>query len=178
MPRSQTRLSHRTPRMAFLHQLNLFSMISLASIEQPQKIIWTGYLLLIATVLIAGDSLYTTYLYPVIAPIVALEVCSWAKPRKFYLAGVAITVYLTLLGYLSINWLSTNPDGFLVVGHLLSLTGLVIGSIVLSTQDRPAYGPAATLLLGAMSASVGFLLAQGIVCNTVMYCGALSIGLQ
>ncbi|MBS4017781.1 hypothetical protein [Azonexus hydrophilus] len=150
------------------------AMISLVAFGVPQRIIWGGYFLLVSMVVAAGDSLYTAYLYPVIAPIVALEICSWRKLRSFYLSGVAVVIYLTLVSYLSINWFSANPEGFLVVGHLLSLPGLVIGAIALSLQDRPTYGPAASILLGATGASIGFLLAQGVVCNTVMYCGALS----
>lgn len=149
-------------------------MINLATFGLPQLIIWGGYFLLVGTVVAAGDSLYTAYLYPVIAPIVALEICSWRKLRSFYLSGVALVIYLTMVIYLSINWFLAQPEGFLVVGHLLSLPGLVIGAIALSMQDRPNYGPAASILLGATSASIGFLLAQGVVCNTVMYCGVLS----
>lgn len=149
-------------------------MISLAALGLPQRLIWGGYFLLIGTVVIAGDSLHTAYLYPVLAPILALEICTWRRIRSFFLAGVAMVTYLTLLIYLSINWFATNPEGFLVVGHLLSLPGLVIGAMVLSRRDRPTYGPAASILIGAIGASGGFLLAQGVVCNTVMHCGALS----
>lgn len=149
-------------------------MISLATFGLPQRIIWGGYFLLVCTVIAAGDSLYTAYLYPVVAPIVTLKICSWSKPRSFYLAGVAVVIYLTLFSYLSINWFSANPEGFLVVGHFLSLPGLVVGAIALSQRDFSTYGPAASILLGATGASIGFLLAQGVVCNTAMYCGALS----
>jgi hypothetical protein len=150
----------------------------LAALVTPKRIIWGGYFLLLGTVIAAGDSLHTAYLYPVIAPIVALEICSWRKPRSFYLSGVALVIYLTLFGYLSFNWFSANPEGFLVVGHFLSLPGLVIGAIALSLRDRPTNGPAASLLLGATGSSIGFLLAQGVVCNTVMYCGVLSLSFR
>jgi hypothetical protein len=153
-------------------------MISPANFGLSQRIIWGGYFLLVGTVVAAGDSLHTGYLYPVIAPIVALAICSWTRPRSLYLAGVAVIIYLTLFIYLSFNWFSAKPEGFLVVGHLLSLPGLVIGAIALSLHDRPTYGPAASTFLGATGACIGFLLAQGIVCNTAIYCGAVSLAFK
>lgn len=71
-------------------------MINLATFGLPKRIIWGGYFLLVCTVIAAGDSLYTAYLYPVVEPIVALEICSWSKPRSFYLAGVAVVISVQL----------------------------------------------------------------------------------
>ena len=149
-------------------------MINLATFGLPQRIIWGGYCLLICTVIALGDTFYTGYIYPVLTPVVALAICSFTKPRFFYLSGVAVVIYLTLLIYLCINWFSTKPEGFLVVGHLLSMPGLLASAIFLSRRDRPTYGPAASMVLGAIGASIGFLVAQAVVCNSVMYCGAVS----
>ncbi|MDP1892525.1 MAG: hypothetical protein Q8K87_00075 [Hydrogenophaga sp.] len=141
----------------------------------PQSILWGGYFFVIATVIVAGDSFYTAYVYPVIAPIVTLQFCSWANVRPYYLSGVAVIVYLSMLIYLSINWFSSNPEGFLVIGHLLSLPGLVIGSIALAKWDHVGtHGHAASLFLGTVGAGIGFLVAQTLACNTVIYCGWIS----
>lgn len=141
----------------------------------PQRILWGGYFLLIVTVIVFGDSLHTAYIYPVVAPIVVLEICSWANLRPYYLSGVAVIIYLTMLVYLSINWFSSNLEGFLVIGHFLSLSGLIVGSIALAKWDRVGTcGPAASLFLATVGAGIGFLVAQALVCNAVMFCGGLS----
>ncbi len=141
----------------------------------PQRILWGGYFLLIATVIVFGDSLHTIYIYPVVAPIVVLEICSWANLRPYYLSGVAVIIYLTMLIYFSINWFSSNPEGFLVIGHFLSLPGLIVGSIALAKWDRAGIcGPSASLFLATVGAGTGFLVAQALVCNTAMSCGWLS----
>lgn len=141
----------------------------------PQSILWGGYILLVVAVIVGGDSLSTAYLYPLLAPIVTFEICSWAEMRPYYLAGVSVVMFLTILIYLSINWFSSRPEGLLVLGHLFSLPGLILGAIAFSNRDRTGtHGYAASVFLGIVGASIGFSVAQGVTCNTVMYCGALS----
>ena len=133
----------------------------LAKFDLPQRIIWGGYFLLVFAVIVAGDSLYTLYLYPVIVPIVVLEICSWRQPRSFYLCGVAVVLYLSLFCYLSMNWFAAKPEGLLALGHMFSLPGLVVGAIAFAWLDRPSYGQLHRLLSAPWALALAFWWLKG-----------------
>lgn len=127
----------------------------------PEWILWGACVCVLISVLVGGDVLFTHYLYPVLVPLVVLEICSWAQPRRYFLAGVSVVLALTLLGYLSINWFAQQPEGFLVVGHLMSLPGLILGAVFFAKKDRTTNGgPYQSLGYGILSAGTGFLVAQ------------------
>ena len=122
-----------------------------------------------------GDPLYLGLWYYFVVPAVALSISFALRSSPLFLTGVSLAIVATLLTYMSINWRAARPEGLLGLGHLFSLPGLVIGLIVGAHLSKSTNRPVIALLLGLLAALAGFLFNQLMVCNTVMWCGPLSI---
>ena len=81
---------------------------------------------------------------------------------------------------MSINWNATRPEGLLGLGHLFSLPGAFIGVLVTAivARKKAATHPFVLFLFGFVGLLVGYFLNQLVVCNTVMWCGPLSLPLK
>jgi hypothetical protein len=100
------------------------------------------------------------------------------KPRPAVIAGVAVVLALYLaIFYLCIH-LSHDRDGSLAwLGYLFSLPGAIAGALraVFLLRKRPLYSIISAGFTAASLVFVGLLVNQTIVCNTIMYCGRLSV---
>ncbi len=76
---------------------------------------------------------------------------------------------------MSINWSAERPEGLLALGHLTSLPGAAIGIVLALLVARRIQTPALILLAAFSGLLTGFFVNQLVVCNTVMWCGPLSL---
>jgi len=129
-------------------------------------------LLSITIVLIFGDALYVGFWYYIAIPLVAFLLTLPFKPHQLFLTGISLVIQLTLITYLYINLTTERPEGLLVLGHLFSLPGLAVGiiatSIYVKSKSKNKY---IMLAIGFSGASLGFVINQLIICNTLIYCG-------
>jgi hypothetical protein len=133
-----------------------------------------------AFVLIEGDALYIGLWYYLFVPFAILGLCAIIRPKPFFFFGASLALSITFISYLLINWGASRPDGLLGLGHLFSLPGALIGVLIAaSISKRHVFvgSPLATIV-GFLGVSLGFLSNQLLVCNTVMWCGPLSLSLK
>jgi hypothetical protein len=132
-------------------------------------------LLLPAVVLLLGDPIYIGIWYYFVVPAVALGLGAAFRVKPLFLSGVSLAVTVTLLIYMSINWSAERPEGLLGLGHLFSLPGAGIGVMLGAVLSKQTEYPLAGLLSGLLGLLSGFLVNQIVVCNTLMWCGPLSM---
>ena len=132
-------------------------------------------LVLPTVVLLAGDPLYAGLWYYLAVPAVALGIGAAFHAKPLFLLGTSLAVATTLLTYMSINWSAERPEGLLALGHLTSLPGAAIGIVLALLVARRIQTPALILLAAFSGLLTGFFVNQLVVCNTVMWCGPLSL---
>lgn len=138
--------------------------------------------MLIALVLYAsasGGTLYAGFWYPVAIPLLIVVWCLILGTPAYFLTGTTAATVVTLLIYINIISTTEHPDGLLVLGHLFSIPGMLmgIGIAAWALKHRlTATLPWIVASIGFVGAALGFLAAQLIVCNSLMYCSVLSWG--
>jgi predicted membrane protein len=134
-------------------------------------------LAVICVVIVKGDALYFGIWYYFVVPAVLLGLCAVLRAKPLFLFGSSCALSLTLIFYLALNWRSARPEGLLGLGHVFSLPGAVVGALIATVLLRRVVstGPALALVTGFSGVMVGFLINQLLVCNTVMWCGPLSL---
>lgn len=127
--------------------------------------------------MIAGDSLYVGIWYYFAVFFTTICIASFFKPIPYFQTGAAIGIAITFLAYLYINWSSSRPEGLLGLGHLFSLPGAAFGLIIsaISLKRTPTKTFRIGFLFGLLGVLIGFSINQLLVCNTLMWCGSLSI---
>lgn len=135
-------------------------------------------LLLIFTVLIQGDSLYVGLWYYFAVAGTAFVITVLIRPRPGFLTGVSVALAMIFVFYLQINQGGSRPDGLLVLAHLFSLPGALIGLLAAGwvVRQRTASSSIAALLLAMLGVTIGFFLNQLLLCRTLMYCGKILSG--
>lgn len=133
---------------------------------------------LLIIVLFAGDLIYAGLWYYIAVPIAALALAAVFRVKPLFLFGTSIAIATTLLAYMAINFFSAHPEGLLVLGHLFSLPGAGVGIIFGAMFARGLQNPIIIFLLALLCLLGGFFINQLIICNTVMWCGSLSIGIS
>lgn len=131
----------------------------------------------ILLVLILGDAMYIGIWYYLAIPIAALLIAWGFKSPPLFQTGAVLGLSVTFLIYLSLNWSAERPEGLLGLGHLFSLPGAAIG-LVLSAyivKIRSIVGVLVGFTMGLLGVLAGFFINQVVVCNTVMWCGVLSV---
>lgn len=113
-----------------------------------------------------------------VVPITAIAIGVIAGAKPLFLLGTSLAVSVTLLGYVAINLSLARPDGLLALGHLLSLPGAAVGTLIGAFLSRRLSNQISVMALGFTGALVGFFLNQLFVCNTLMWCGALSLPIR
>ena len=130
--------------------------------------------LVLSVVITFGDALYAGLWYYLLVLTVGLIAVTFFKPPALYHFGVTIGLALTLLFYLSVNYTADKPEGLLGLGHLYSLPGALMGSMIIAYRLKEA-----TLwkgfVCGFVAILVGFVISQLLVCNALMWCGPFSI---
>ena len=134
----------------------------------------------LALVSIKGDALYVGLWYYLLVPLVILGLSARLKPQPLFLLGASIALSITFVFYLRINWQASRPEGLLGLGHLFSLPGALIGSLIVARAMK--YSSSVSCLssgfMGFGSLGLGYFANQLLVCNTVFWCGPLSLPLK
>ncbi|WP_233080872.1 hypothetical protein [Rheinheimera soli] len=141
------------------------------------KLFMASIVLMLCVVLLFGDAMFVGLWYYVAVPVAAALLVWPFKPRPLFLFGVSIGLDITFAVYLCINYFSNQPEGLLGLGHLFSLPGAALGLIICAFLMRRGFGTTiwAALLLGIVGTLLGFIINQLVVCNTVMWCGPLTV---
>lgn len=125
--------------------------------------------------LLLGDPLYLGTWYYLAVPLTAITIGVTARAKPLFVLGTSLAVSLTLLIYAAVNLSLARPEGLLALGHLFSLPGAAAGTLIGAFLSRRLSRPISVLALGFAGTLVGFFLNQLVVCNTVIWCGALSL---
>lgn len=129
---------------------------------------------------VKGDALYLGIWYYFAVPIVILGACAALRPTPLFLTGTSFGIAITLLCVMSINWGASRPEGLLGLGHVFSLPGAIIGAVLAASLAKRKFEnkPFTALLLGLSSLLIGYFMNQVVICNTVMWCGPLSLSIK
>lgn len=126
-----------------------------------------------------GDSLYTGAWYLIGVPAAIVVSGMILRVPALFLTGATVAALGTLLIYLKIMFNLERPDGLLALGHIFSAPGMLVGmslSAWLVKHRVKVTLPWIVAGFGFLGAAFGFLVAQIIVCNSLMRCGAMSLG--
>jgi len=137
-------------------------------------------LAMVIVVLLKGDALYVGLWYYLVVPIVVLGVCAAFQLTPFFLFGTASAIAISMLTVMSVNWRASRPEGLLGLGHIFSLPGAFIGAGAAAFVARKlnVVNPYLAFVLGLVGFGIGYFLNQLLVCNTVMWCGPLSLPIK
>jgi hypothetical protein len=99
------------------------------------------------------------------------------KPRSAVFAGVAVALALYLAIFGVCIHLSHDRDSLGWLGYFFSFPGAIAGALgaVFLLRKRPLYSILSASSTAASLVFIGLLVNQTVVCNTVMYCGRLSL---
>ncbi|AWY44193.1 hypothetical protein DKY63_31500 [Pseudomonas putida] len=125
------------------------------------------------------DPLYAGVWYLLGVPLAALVPGLILRVPALFLTGTTAAVIASLLVYMNIMFSLPRSEGLLVLGHLFSMPGLLVGAGVSAWLLRCRVKASLPWLVAAIAflgAIIGFMIAQMILCSTLMYCGALSFG--
>ncbi|OUM34495.1 hypothetical protein B8W72_10860 [Pseudomonas putida] len=143
----------------------------------------TCAILMITAVLLyfsmGADPLYTGLGYLIAVPAVTLVPGLILQAPALFLTGTTGTAIVTLLAYMKIMSSLDQTEGMLALGHMFSVAGMLVGAGVsawLLRYHLKTSLPWIVAGIGVLGAALGFMVAQMVVCNTLMYCGSLSLG--
>jgi hypothetical protein len=131
----------------------------------------------LAFVAFKGDALYLGNWYYIAVPLITLGVCAAIRPAPLFLSGVELAIASSMIALMSVNWRAARPDGLLGLGHIFSLPGAFIGVVATAYVARKLQivRPFGAFLLGLGGFGGGYLLNHLLLCNTVMWCGPMSL---
>ena len=134
-------------------------------------------LMTVSIVMTKGDALYMGLWYYFAVPIVIVGIGAALRVKPMFLFGTSLAIAITLISYMSINWRAPRPEGLLGLGHLFSLPGAVVGVFIASMllKRKKSTSLFVAFLFGLVGLLSGFFVNHLIVCNTVLYCGQLSL---
>jgi hypothetical protein len=134
-------------------------------------------LFIVMLVAVNGDALYIGAWYYIVVPLIIFAACSIFRPAPLFLFGTAIAIAISMFAYLYINRSSSRPEGLLGLGHLLSLPGAFVVVLVAASfvRKKQIAHPFIAFLFGFIGYGVGFFINQLLICNTLMWCGLLSL---
>jgi hypothetical protein len=127
------------------------------------------------TVLTTGDPLFFGLWYYLIIPIVIIGTGMLMRAPPPYLTGASLAVAAAFLVYMMVNYTATRPEGLLGLGHLFSLPGGMIGHLLGVVLSKRQTGAIPVLAFGVLGWGIGFFVNNLVICNTLMYCGPLSL---
>lgn len=124
--------------------------------------------------LFIGDALYVGIWYYLVLPTIFIIISLLFRIKKYFLSGISFALFLTYFIYFIIN--IRSHDGLLILGHLFSIPGAIITFIIGLIFAKKFYiKPSMLFIVGFLSFSTGFFIGQITICNTLMYCGFLSL---
>lgn len=137
-------------------------------------------LAMVALVAVKGDALYLGLWYYIAVPVIVLGVCAAIRPAPLFLSGVELAIAISMLALMSVNWGAVRPEGLLGLGHIFSLPGafVVVVTTAFVARKLQIVRPFPAFLLGLGGCGGGYFLNQLLVCNTVMWCGPISLPIK
>jgi hypothetical protein len=130
---------------------------------------------------VGADPFYSGAWYLLGVPVAALLPGLILLAPALFLTGTTAAAIASLLIYMKVMFSLARPEGLLVLGHLFSMPGLLPGTGVsawLLKYRVKASLPWLVAGIAFLGAVIGFMIAQTILCSTLMYCGALSFGVK
>jgi hypothetical protein len=127
---------------------------------------------------LGADPLHIGSGYLVAVPMATLVMGLLLRAPALFLTGTTAGALATLVIYLHILSRLAPSDGLAGLGHLFSLPGLLAGAGVSAWLLRyrvKAQLPWLVAGIGFLGVAAGFMASQVLLCNTLMYCGALSL---
>ena len=130
-------------------------------------------LALVVFVLLRGDPIYLGLWYYLTVPAVVVAVLYALTSPAFFVPGATFGLSATFLVYWFVQFQRAQPEGLLGLGHLFSVPGALLGLLIARYAVRafPGIGPVWSFVLALVGSGLGFAAAQGVVCNTAMWCG-------
>lgn len=131
--------------------------------------------------IVGGDPLYSGFWYLLGVPVAALLPGLILRAPALFLTGTTAAAIASLLIYMNVMFSLARPEGLLVLGHLFSVPGMLLGTGVCAWLLKYRVKASLPWLVAGMAflgAVIGFMIAQMILCSTLMYCGALSLGVK
>ncbi len=137
-------------------------------------------LALVFLVLIKGDPLYLGVWYYLAVPVIIVGTCAAFRVAPLFLLGSSFAIAITFLSIMSVNWRAARPEGLLGLGHLFSLPGAFVGVLIAMAivKRKATITVFAAFLFGFVGLLAGYFINQLVVCNTVMWCGPLSLPIK
>lgn len=127
----------------------------------------------------AGNTLHLGYGYLIGTPIIMLIPGLVLRARALFLTGTTVAVIVSLMAYMAIVSSLGREGGLFGLGHLFSAPGMFLGASVAAWLLRGRINASLPWIVAGFAflcAGLGFMVGQMIVCTTVLYCGALSLG--
>lgn len=124
-----------------------------------------------------GDGMYIGLWYYFTVPFVFLGLSAAFKLTSSFYTGVSMAIAMSFIIYLGMNWTAERPEGLLGLGHIFSLPGAFLMAMITAflLKRKNNRVPAHNLILGFFSFTIGFFINQIFLCNSLMYCGVLSL---
>lgn len=133
--------------------------------------------MVISIAIVKGDALYLGLWYYFVVPMVVLGISAALRTKPLFIFGTSLALAVTFVSYMAVNWRASRPEGLLALGHVFSLPGAVVGVFISAAllKRKLSAGAFASFLIGAAGFLGGFFANQLLVCNTVFWCGPLSL---
>ncbi|CAK15337.1 hypothetical protein; putative membrane protein [Pseudomonas entomophila L48] len=125
-----------------------------------------------------ANPLYIGSGYLIAVPVAALILGLILRPPALFLTGATAAAVATLLIYMNIMSRPGRPEGLTGLGHVFSVPGMLAGvggAAWLLRYRVKANLPWIVASIGFLGAALGFMVSQMVLCNTLMFCGSLSI---
>jgi hypothetical protein len=108
-------------------------------------------------------------------PLVTIAMLLAGKPLPLYITGVALAYFLSYTLYIVID--TIWPRDMVGMDHWLAAPGALIGAIAALILLKKSRSPTQikALAFGLTGTLTGFIVANEFFCNTVTYCGPLSV---
>ncbi len=126
-------------------------------------------------VLAMGAPLSIGVWYSLLAPAAAIALSAVLRAPPLFTAGAAVALAVTFAGYWAWALSLSRPEGLLGLGHLFSLPGAAIGLLAGAWFARRKSSASAAFVAALAFTLTGFMLNQLVTCNTVLWCGPLSL---
>ena len=130
---------------------------------------------LLTAMYVLGDPIYAGIWYYLIVWFSLVCLLQIAKAPPLLTTGAAMALAASFLFYWAWQASLPRPDGLLGLGHLASLPGLGIASVIAAViARRRRVRPWVAFSFGLLACCIGFAIAQFVACHSLVYCGSLS----
>jgi predicted membrane protein len=128
----------------------------------------------------AGSPLHLGAWYVLAVPMATMLPGLILRAPALFLTGSTAAALASLIAYQQAMSNLPPAEGLFGLGHVFSLPGMLLGTslaVWLLKYRVRASVPWIVAGIGFVGAGLGFIIAQMLICATLMHCGALSLGL-